>query len=133
MPVHHACILTILNVDKKMKDKRNQYLLSQYERISFWICLSTMRSRNNHLFKWWENISTTARYGAKTDGSTSFSESVFFGNTTTHQSLMRNTSKYRDNKKSDNLRYTNRCRDFISMADNNFISIAMDNNQRGQR
>ena len=109
------------------------YLTGQYERISSWIFLSTMRSRNNHLFTWWANISTAARYGSKTDGSASFSESVFYGSATTHNTLIRNTAQYRDDKENNILRYTERCRDTIAMADNNFIIIAMDNNQRGQR
>ena len=78
MPVHHVSILTILNVDNKMKDKRNIYLLSQYKRLSFWMILSTMQSRHNKLFTWWANISTAARYGAKNDSSASFSEAVYF-------------------------------------------------------
>ena len=31
IPVHHASILTMLNVDKKVKDKRNVYLVCQYD------------------------------------------------------------------------------------------------------
>lgn len=41
IPVHHASILTMLNVDKKVKDKRHLYLVKQYKRVSFWIFLST--------------------------------------------------------------------------------------------
>ena len=50
-----------------------------------------MRFRNNHLFTWWANISTSARYGAKNDSSASFSEAVYFGCATTHNTLIRNT------------------------------------------
>ena len=131
--MHHASIITMLNVNKKVKDKSNLYLLSQYERLSFWIFLSTMRSRNNHLFTWWANISTAARYGAKNDSSASFSDAVFFGSATTHNTLIRNTSQYRDNKKDNKMVYTDRCRSTIAGSDDNFIIIAMDNNQRGQR
>ena len=35
MPVHHASIMTMLNVDQKVKDKRSLYLVSQYNRLSF--------------------------------------------------------------------------------------------------
>ena len=133
MPVHHASILTMLNVDKKVKDKRSVYLVNQYDRLSFWIFLSTMRTRNNHLFTWWANISTAARYGAKNDGSASFSEAVFFGTATTHNTLIRNTRKYRDNKIDGKMVFTCKCRDTIAKAHDKFIVIAMDNNQRGQR
>ena len=133
MPVHHASILTMLNVDKKLKDKRSVYLVQQYDRLSFWIFLSMMRSRNNHLFTWWANISTAARYGAKNEGSASFSETVFFGSATTHNTMIRNTAKYRDNKKDGDMIYTDRCRKTISIDNDSFIIIAMDNNQRGQR
>ena len=44
MPVHHASILTMLNVDKKVKYKRRVYLVNQYDRLSFWIFLSTMHT-----------------------------------------------------------------------------------------
>ena len=33
VPVHHAAILTMLNVDKKIRDKRYHYMLKQYERL----------------------------------------------------------------------------------------------------
>ena len=122
----------MLNVDNKVKDKRNLYLLSQYKRLSFWMFLSTMRSRNNHLFTWWANISTAARYGAKNDSSASFSDAVCFCSATTHNTLIRNTSQYRDNKKDNKLVYTDRCRSMIAVSDDNFIIIAMDNNQRSQ-
>ena len=104
MPVHHTSILTMLKVDNKVKDNRNLYLVSKYERLSVWMFLSTMRSRNNHLFTWWANISTAARYGAKNEGSASFSEAVFFGCTNTHNTFIRNTSQYRDNNKDGSMR-----------------------------
>ena len=133
MPVHHASILTMLNVNNKIKDKRSSFLVQQYDRLSFWMFLSTMRSRNNHLFTWWANISTAARYGEKNDGSASYNEAVFFGTATTHNTLIRNTAKYRDDRKNKEMRYTNRCRSTISSAHDSFIIIAMENNQRGQR
>ena len=133
MPVHHAAIMTMLNADQKVKDKRCHYLATQYERVSFWIFLSTMRSRNNHLFTWWANISTAARYGAKTDSSASFSEAVFFGCATTHNTLIRNTAQYRDDQKNGKMVYTDQCRNTIRTSHEDFIVIAMDNNQRGQR
>ena len=132
MPVHHASILTMLNVDKKVKDKHNLYLLSQYERLSFWMFLSTIRSRNNHLFTWWANISTAARYGAKNDSSASFSEAVYFGCATTHNTLIRNTSRYCDHEKESSAVYTDRCRTTIVTSDEQFIIIAMYNDERGQ-
>ena len=92
-----------------------------------------MRSRNNHLFTWWANISTVARYGAKNDGSSSFIEAVLFSSATTHNTLIRNTDKYRDNKKDGEMRYIDRCRITILMARDSFIIIAMDKNQRVQR
>lgn len=133
MPVHHAAIMTMLNIDKKVKDKRYHYLVSQYERVSFWIILSTMRSRNNHLFSWWANISTSARYGSKNDNSASSSKAVFFGCATTHNTLIRNTAQYRDDKKNDNMVYTDQCRNTIRTSHDDFIVIAIDNNQRGQQ
>lgn len=92
-----------------------------------------MRSQNNHLFTWCANISKAARYGAKNDGSVSFSEAVFFGSATTHNTLIRNTSKYRDNKKDGSMVFTCKCRETIAISHNNFIVIAMYSNQRGQR
>ena len=86
--VHHASILTMLNVDHKVKDKHNQYLLSQYERIYFWMLLSTMRSQNDHVFTWWVNIFTAAKYGAKNYVSAVFNEAVFFGCATTYNALV---------------------------------------------
>ena len=35
MPVHHASILTMLNVNNKIKDKRSSFLVQQYDRLSF--------------------------------------------------------------------------------------------------
>ena len=35
IPVHHATIMTMLNIDKKVKDKRYHYLARQYEQVSF--------------------------------------------------------------------------------------------------
>ena len=130
--IHHASILTMINVDHKVKDKLNQYLLGQYEKISFWMFLFTMCSRNNHVLTWWDNISTAARY-AKNDGSASFSEAVFFGCETTHNRLIWNTTQYRDDKKNKNMRYTDKCWNTIAMPDNRFIIIDKDNNQQGQR
>ena len=92
-----------------------------------------MRSRNNHLFIWWANISTAAKYGAKNDGSVSFSETVFFGCATTHNTLIRNTAQYRDNKKNSRMVYINQCRSIIRTSHDDFIIIAMDNNQQDQR
>ena len=60
MPVHHASILTMLNIENKLKDKSSLYLVRQYDCLSFWMFLSAMRSCNNHLFTWWANISTAA-------------------------------------------------------------------------
>ena len=35
MPFHHEAILTSFHVDKKVKDKRYQYLVTPYEIVSF--------------------------------------------------------------------------------------------------
>ena len=91
-----------------------------------------MRSRNNHLSTWLANISTAVRYGAKYAGSASFSETVFFGYGTAHNTLLRNTAKYRYARKNDNMVYTDQCRSTIRTLHGDFIIISMDNNQHGQ-
>ena len=98
MPVHHEEILTKLNVDRKVKDKKYYYHMRKYELVLSWIFLSTMQSRNNHVFTWWANIPTADRWGAKNDSSASFSEAVFFSCATIHNNLIRNTAQHRDDE-----------------------------------
>ena len=51
----------------------------------------------------------------------------------THRILIRNASEFRDNMKGDSMVYIDTCRDTISFADEIFIFVAVDNNQREQR
>ena len=58
-------------------------------------------------------ISTAAKYGTKSDAPVSFNEAILFGSTTSHNTLIRNTAGYRDDRKTTSLQYTHKCRDSI--------------------
>ena len=92
---------------------------------------SIMRARNRDLVTWWANVTSAARYGAKTQSPNLFNEGSYFGHSTSHITLMRNTVEYRDNK--DEQVYTEKCHISITEGHNDFMVMAMKNNQRGQR
>ena len=131
MPNQYKCISSMLNVKLKLKDKRNKHLAREYDRKAMWVFISIMRARNNTLFTWWANVTAAARYGAKNMSAGSFDQGTYFGHSTSHLTFMRNTAEFRDSK--DEQIYTDKCRLTISEGNNDFIVMAMDNNQRGQR
>ena len=78
MLTHYWSIKTVLNAHNKLKYKRSVTLGNKYDRMSLWIFLSIMRSRNKDLFTWWAIILSAARYGTKSDSAGSFNESTYF-------------------------------------------------------
>ena len=131
LPHHYGYISSMLNVTYKLKDKHNLHLANEYDRILMWIFISIMRARNRDLFTWWANVTSAARYGAKTQSARSFNEASYFGHCTSRVTLTRNTAEYRDNKREEV--YTDKCRQSITEGHNDFIVMAMNNNQRGHR
>ena len=63
----------------------------------------------------------------------SFDEGTFFGHSTSHLTMIRNTIPFRDARLGDTQAYTDKCRKAIKEGHDDFIVMAMDNNQRGQR
>ena len=130
MPIHHALISTMLNVNTKLKDKRNKHLGNEYDRMSMWVFLSIMRARNKDLFTWWAIISAAAQYGSKSGSSRLSNESTYFGHSTSYITMIRNTIPFRDGKEDQV--YTDACRRIIREGHDDYIVMAMDNNQSGQ-
>ena len=87
-----------------------------------------MRARNRALSTWWANVASAARYGAKSQSASSFNEASYFGHTTSHVTLMRDTAKYHDKK--DEQVCTDKCHHLIGEDHKDFIVMAMVNKKR---
>lgn len=77
-------------------------------------------------------VLATAQYGLKSGSSRLFDDGIFFGHSTSHITMTRNTIPFRDGRLGDAHAYTNKCRRAISEGHDEFIVMTMDYDQRGQ-
>ena len=93
--------------------------------------MSLMNSRNAHNFTYWTMATAACKYGSKACVS-AFSESIYFGYSVSHITLLNHTAVFRDCSDPTSTYLTDTCKDTLRNEEE-FSVVAMDNNQRGER
>ena len=130
-PYQRAGLQAMLNITEKAR--KRSHMVPFNDRLTMWTFMSVMNCRNKHNFTYWAMATSACKYGSKACVS-SYSESVYFGHSVSHRTLLDNTSVFRDCSTSSppNTYLTDTCKDTLRNEDNMSI-VAMDNNQRGER
>ena len=121
LPQHYECSMIMLGYNRKITLNKYHHLQQTgfYDRIVFYQYLTQGRVRYNHLFTFWGMVSTASAYAR---GQIQLEHNTFFGNSTSLNTLMRNTKSWRENMNSA----------IHSRLENEESIVAcLDNNQKG--